>query len=204
MITAVVGTCLVIGAPLAHAGGSGGADLGTLQQSDVPDALELDGEPSVESVSQQVVVDGDACTQQVEPIDDLDQIAIARFNAAGTDDALMSEAVASFPTAAAAKAAFKVRASGTKAAIKCKTVDVVQAGSDRPVNTLEYKKVAFPKIGNQTDAVTIGPVDSDMHSTAVTFRSGSTVVFLNLFGFEGEPTLKQLKAIARKAEKRLS
>jgi hypothetical protein len=149
------------------------------------------------------VIDGDACTQAVEPVDDLDQLAIARFTSTDSDQALMSEAVASFDSVRAAKASYKERATGAKAAIKCGTVDVIRDDSASPVATLRYEKLRFPKIGDQSYAVTVGPESSDTRSTTVVFRSGSDVVYLNLFGFSGEPSVKQLKSIARKAQKRL-
>jgi hypothetical protein len=199
-------TCalLGVGSPALAGSSGGGNDLGTLQDSDMPNGFVLESEPSVEPTGMTIVVDGDACTQAVEPVDELDQLAIARFKATDADQTLMSEAVASFDSVRAAKASYKERASGAKAAIKCGTVDVLRDGSRRPVATLRYQKLRFPNIGDQSYAVTVGAKTSGMRSTTVVFRSGSDVVYLNTFGFEGEPSVKQLKAIARKAEKRLA
>ena len=199
MFGALVCALSCMGGP-AYAGATSSSDLGTLQNSDLPEGFELESAPSLQPVPMTVVVDGDACSQELEPIDQLDEIAIARFRATGGNRTLMSEAVASFDSVGPAKASYKERASGAKAAIKCDGVDVV--GADPPA-TLLYEKLKFPKIGDQSYAVTVGGISSPQRSTTIVFRSGPDVVYLNVFGFEGEPTVKQLKAIARRAEKRL-
>jgi hypothetical protein len=211
-ISAVALACaaLLLASPAVLAGTTGSESLRTLQASDLPDGIVPFAEPTVATTGNQVLVDGEACTQEIVPIPDLEQLVVAQFNADVADPgaaevSVMSEAISTFATAKDAKASFKVRAAGARAALKCDGVDVLQEGETAPVATLDYQKLKFPKIGDQTYAVTVGPVGGSdaTRSTTVAFRSGKDVVFINTFGREDGPTVKQLKTIARRAEKRL-
>ena len=72
------------------------------------------------------------------------------------------------------------------------------------LTTQSYDKVPFPKIGDQTLAVTVSSGNSPDTGATVMFRSGTAVVFLNSFAIGEGPPLKDLKAIARTAQKRLT
>jgi hypothetical protein len=79
------------------------------------------------------------------------------------------------------------------------TTDPGQSGTP---STVVYETVKFPKTGGGSYAISRGGDDSATGAIAVEFVSGLSVVVLNTFGNDASPSSKELKAIARKAEKR--
>lgn len=176
-------------------------DLPVLQAEDLGSDYVVLGEPTVSATTNQVVIDGDACTQSIGPIPDLEEAVIVLFGTAGSDAPKFSEAVTKFATARAAKASFKKRSQGVADAIDCGTVDVIRPESDEVLTTQSYDTVPFPKIGDQTLVVSVSFGNTSDTGVTVMFRSGTSVVFLN--SFDATLTVKDLKTIARKAVKRL-
>ncbi|MEX0663938.1 MAG: hypothetical protein WD598_04090 [Acidimicrobiia bacterium] len=179
-------------------------DLPVLQEEDLGRDYLVSGEPTVSATTNQVVIDGDECTQSIGPIPDLEEAVIVLFGKEGSDTPLFSEASTTFATARAAKASFRERSQGVADAIECGTVDVLRPNTEEVLTTQTYDKVPFPKIGDQTLTVTVSFENTSDIGVTVMFRSGTSVVFLNSFAIGEGPTVKQLKAIAKKAKKRLA
>jgi len=192
----------VVGLSLPALAGDSGTDV--LKASDLPGDYVQAAAPETESTGNGIVVDREACSQDIAPISGLTELVTVQFAAANTGTTAMSEAITTFPKAKAANASFKKRSKDVAAAIKCNDVDVVRNGAT--VATLVYEKVKFPKFGDRSTAWHVRPADdttAEGSTTTIAFLSGTHVVFLNTFGNEGSPTLKQLKTIARRAERRL-
>ena len=179
------------------------ADAGVLEADDLPGEYESAGAPLVAATSNEIVVDGEACTQELGVIEGLTELVTVQFVIPATGETALSEAVTTFPDKKTARASFKKRSTGAADAIKCGSIDVLREGTS--IATLVYEKLKFPKIGKGTSAWTVRPEGGTaaQGSTTIAFTSGTHVVFINTFGSEGSPTVKELKKIARRAERRL-
>jgi hypothetical protein len=189
----------VLGMASAAAAGSG---VGLLEADDLP-GYEHAGAPLTADTSNEIVVDHDACSQGLAPISGLETVVTVQFVVPETGETALSEAVTTFPTAKAARASFTKRSADAAAAIACDQVDVLNEGAT--VATLVYEKVKVAKIGERSAAWQVRPAADSAApaSTIIVFHSGTHVVFVNSFGNEGSPTLRELKKIARLAARRL-
>ncbi len=198
------GTAMVLGLAMVAAPGAlaGTSEPGLLQASDVPGSVELVREPETFPTVYQFVINADTCVQTFEVDDTAVEYTGVVFAATATGDTALSEVVIIYPDAKTAKAAFKYRASTTRAGVKCGTVENVAPGA--PSSILMYDKVKFPKIGGGSDASARDTADLETAAVSVELVSGPYVVLLSSVGNGEGPTVKELKAIARKAEKRLN
>lgn len=179
----------------------GADDLPVVQTEDLGGEYRVLGEPTISATTNQVVIDGDECTQSIGPIPDLEEAVIVLFGIAGSEFPRFSEAVTTFGTPGAAKASFKERSQGVADAIECGVVEVLDPESGDVITTQAYETLRFPKIGDQTLVVRVRFGNTSDTGITVMFRSGTSVAFLN--SFDATLTVKDLKAIARKAVKRL-
>ncbi len=204
---AIGGVALVLSVGLLAAPAAYGAtkEPGFLQPSDLPGSVDLAGEPRVETIVNQFAIDADACTQTFEADEAALNFIGIQFTVPGPEQppvTALSQVVISYPDTNAARAAFKHRTATARAGVACGSVDnVVTAGV--PPSSIVYDEVKFPKIANGSYAVARSPGDPAEAAVAVEFVSGPYVVILNTAGNGEGPTVKQLKAIARTAEKRL-
>jgi hypothetical protein len=173
---------------------------GLLQTSDVPGTFEA-GERVTNAVVNQFVIDGDACTQGIEADSAAIEYTGVAFNVPTSDLSAFSEAVITYPDAKTAKTAFKHRAATVRAGVKCGSVDYVIPNS--PPSSLTYDKMKFPKLGLSAYATERSLGDAATNVVAVEFLSGPYIVLIDSSVNSGGPSVKALKTICRKAEKRL-
>lgn len=171
-----------------------------LQASDLPGGLVLMAGPKPSTTVNQFVIDPAACTQSFEADPAATGGNVVQFAAPATGIGALSESIVAYPDAKAAKAAFQHHAATARAGEKCGSVDVLTPGSTTPAATIVYTKVKVPKVGGGAYGVSRGTGDPATAAVGVEFLSGTHLVVLQTFGNGAGPTVKQLPAIARRAE----
>jgi len=179
---------------------------GLLRATDLGASFELVGTPTAATGPRTVLtVDPAACTETLQADPQTLGVTGERFARVGApqSSAALVELVTSYTTTKSAAASFKQRAKSLKARIKCGTVGFVPAGATTPSGTTKYTTVRFPKVGRGSYLLVTGDPGTTTSGMSVTLVSGPYVVQLNAFGGGQPPSVKELKAIAKRAVARL-
>ncbi|MBM3672334.1 MAG: hypothetical protein FJW86_09180 [Actinobacteria bacterium] len=99
----------------------------------------------------------------------------------------------------AARAAYQGHKATAKGGVKCGTVQNLIEGS----SSVDYEKVKVPKVGDGSHAIGRSSEGGEP-AIGVELLSGPYVCILTTYGNDFSPTLKDLKALAKAAEKQLS
>ena len=198
------GASLTLGAALVVVVGATPAVAGEappfLTTSDfLPDVVvQVDTAPVFSDVSNQFVLDPDACTQTIEPDDTVLGQYSVQFAEEATNTTVLLQTVVDYGDDATARAAFQRHKSTAKGGVKCGTVENLIEGS----SSVDYEKVKVPKVGDGSYGIGRG-FEGGEPAIAVELLSEQYVCILQTYGNDSSPTLKDLKALVKAAEKQL-
>jgi hypothetical protein len=204
-VVAVAYLTLVGFAASASAAGGPPKAPGLLRVTDLPAGLRQTGDPATLATVSVPVLDKATCTETPEPVPNA---ASARSVQFGPTDAsnlttYITEFVATFTNAVAARTAFATRAATHAGRLRCKTVGFVPANAVGLRYDITYEAVPVNAVGEAAFAVRGTSADIGGDGVAVTFRSGRYLVILGFSGDIAPGTASKLTALSNTASRRL-